>query len=242
MHASITAVLTGRRAQFGAGTSAIHKTPRDGRVAVTELGLDGDEHAYHGHGGPEKALLHYDSAHYVRWRETFPHSAALAAATAGGAIPAVDGAATDAPTTLFGENLIGGALSESTVSIGDRFRIGERVVLEVTQPRQPCWKLGRFADAPELPEQMQSTASTGWYYRVIEPGDIGAGDAIVREASPHPEWTVARVIEVLYLTPRDWAATDALVALAPLGQEIREVLVKRRETGRIEGWRRRLFG
>lgn len=120
--ARIEALLVGRAAPLrGTERSAIRKTAISGAVTVTTLGLDGDEQAdLSVHGGPEKAIHHYPFDHYASWRG-MRSSVSL-----------------DAPGA-FGENISTYGLTEETVCIGDQFQLGTAVV-EVSQPRQPCWK------------------------------------------------------------------------------------------------------
>ena len=106
------------------------------------------------------------------------------------------------PLGLFGENFSTTGMSEKTVCIGDLYRVGE-ALLEVAGPRQPCGKLGYRVGDPEVAERMQEEGSTGWYYRVIEPGLIEAGQTLDLVERPRPEWTVASIILGLYGTPLD---------------------------------------
>src|SRR3546814_708068 len=151
MTTKILAGLVGRIAPLGrAGVaSGIFKRPVDRAVQVTRTGLAGDEQGDRKHhGGPEKALHHYAFEHYPAWRAELP---ALAPCLAG------EGA--------FGENISTDGLTEADVCIGDVFRFGTSLV-EVSQARQPCWRLNeRFGDAT-MARRVQDTGRTGWYYRV----------------------------------------------------------------------------
>ncbi len=96
----------------------------------------------------------------------------------------------------FGENLSTHGITENHVCIGDRFKLGSAVV-EVSQGRQPCWKLGHhFADQNMLREVIE-TGRCGWYYRVIEVGNVQAGDSIVLLSRPNPDWTITKVFKLL---------------------------------------------
>lgn len=160
-------------------TSAIGKAPVAGRVRVGRLGLAGDEQAdLSVHGGPDKAIHHYPHDHYAWWREVLGEAPPL-----------------DAPGA-FGENVTSEGLTEDRVCIGDRWRLGTALV-EVSQGRQPCWKLDhRFGGAPVLARVVKSRRS-GWYYRVIEEGEVEAGDVLELADRPYPGWTVARVFGLL---------------------------------------------
>lgn len=205
--------------------SAIRKHPAGGAVAVALEGLDGDEHAYHGHGGPDKAILQYAVEHYESYRERFPGFAAEPGSDRGG----------------FGENLSAPGMSEETVCLGDRYRIGT-VLAEVSAFRQPCYKLGYTSGVSEIPRHMQEDATTGWYYRVLQPGTVAAGDEIVLLDRPYPRWSVARLIRGFYGTPLDRDFIGDALAIPVLGMEIREALDRRRASGKIEDWESRLYG
>src|SRR6478672_2861545 len=129
-------------------TTAFFKTPVSGSVSFRESGVAGDEQAdRENHGGIDKAVLAYSADHYAFWR---PHLS----------LP-------DMPHGGFGENLTIAGLDETTVCIGDRWRAGD-VVVEVSQPRQPCWKMGRRWQIVDLPKQVIQNGKSGWYLRVVE--------------------------------------------------------------------------
>lgn len=159
-------------------TTAFFKKPVDGPVEARWLGLSGDAQAdLRFHGGRDKAILAYSEDHFADWRQD-PELAAVS----GGA---------------FGENLTIRGLDEASVCIGDTWRVGD-VLLEVSQPRQPCWKLGRRWRKPELVKLVVKNGRTGWYFRVIEEGTLEAGLAVRLETRPHPEWTIAAANQVMY--------------------------------------------
>ena len=159
--------------------SAIGKTPRQGRVAIGPLGLEGDEQAdLSVHGGPDKAIHHYPADHYPFWRTL----------TGGHPLLYAPGA--------FGENVSTMGMTEHEVCIGDRYRLGTALV-EVSQGRQPCWKQGHRLGDPQIVAQIVGHRLTGWYYRVIEPGGVCAGDKICLAERTQPEWDVARVFGLL---------------------------------------------
>ncbi len=192
-------VLVGKAVPLrGDERSAIRKTPVAGLVRLGWLGFEGDEQADHSvHGGPEKAVHHYPFDHYALWRSMMPEHQLLSAPGA------------------FGENISTLGCTEETMCIGDRVRIGTALV-EISQPRQPCWKQGHVMTWPKLPRQMVKAGKTGWYYRVIEEGALAAGDGMTLEARPHPEWTVARCFALL-LRGEGESDPQACRALASLG-------------------------
>ena len=124
------------------------------------------------HGGPEKAMLAYCADHYPLWNAELGRD--------------------DLGDGSFGENLSISGMDERSVAIGDVYRIGSAVV-QVSQPRQPCWKLARRCRLPTMPAKAIATGRLGWYFRVLEPGEITAGDRVDPRERPSPEWTISRI-------------------------------------------------
>lgn len=180
----------------GEWTSAVEKHLVEGAVAVTELGLEGDGQANtKNHGGVDKALLGYANSHFPLWQEELD-----CCIPAGG----------------LGDNLTISGLDEQTICIGDRHRIGGAggIVVEVTQPRRPCWKLGRLWGRPEVAKRVVETDRCGWYLRVIETGAVQGGDAVTLVSRPHPKWTIVRANRVMF----------AAISGEELLQEARELM------------------
>jgi MOSC domain-containing protein YiiM len=199
MRYTIDALLTGKARRFGATgePSAIDKRAVEGRRAVGALGIAGDEQAdLSVHGGPDKAIHHYPRDHYRWWAATIGDHALLQDAGA------------------FGENISTSGLTESAACIGDRYRLGSALV-EISQGRQPCWKLGHRFGIATLPATVVSSRRGGWYYRVIEDGAVGAGDALELMERPLPDWSVERVFHLLIggAGKREPAALRALAAM-----------------------------
>ncbi len=199
MRYTIDALLTGKARRFGAKgeASAIDKRAVEGRRAVGALGIAGDEQAdLSVHGGPDKAIHHYPRDHYGWWAETIGDHALLQDAGA------------------FGENISTSGLTESAACIGDRYRLGSALV-EISQGRQPCWKLGHRFGIATLPATVVTSRRGGWYYRVIEDGAVGAGDALELIERPLPDWSVERVFHLLIggAGKREPAALRALAAM-----------------------------
>ncbi|MHB1223497.1 MAG: MOSC domain-containing protein [Gemmatimonadaceae bacterium] len=173
------------------------------------------------HGGPEKAVLAYAAAHYPLWRAEL----AIPELGAGG----------------FGENLTVDGFTERDVCIGDTVSLGG-AVLQLSQPRGPCWKLGRRWRMADLPERVQRTGRTGWYYRVLEEGEMAPGQLLTIVDRPYPEWTVARANEVMYEGRDDPAATLALAAVPLLSPNWHATLERRGRDGVQRDDRPRLMG
>lgn len=173
----IDAVLVGRIAVLTeqGDTSAIAKRPVHHPITIGPLGLAGDAQAdLSVHGGVDKAIHHYPRDHYDWWRDTLGDQPKLEHAGA------------------FGENISTTGLTEDSACLGDRYRMGSALV-EITQGRQPCWKQAHHLGRPGVVAAMVATMRSGWYYRVIEAGNVGPGDALELLARPQPHWTVARV-------------------------------------------------
>jgi MOSC domain-containing protein YiiM len=182
MTASLLSVQTGHSQPLGPDRvpSGFVKTARDGEVAVTMLGLDGDEQAdLIAHGGPEKAVYGYAASRYPAWAKEFP---ALADRFTGGAM---------------GENLTIAGLDETEICVGDVHAIGS-ALLQVCQPRQPCFKLALRHANKLLPRAMVRLGFSGWYYRVLKTGSLKAGDALILRDRPNPDFAFARLTEIVY--------------------------------------------
>lgn len=222
---AIDRVLTGPAVPYTRpGThSAIAKQPLAGVAHVGVLGIAGDEQGDRRvHGGPDKALHHYAFDHYLGWRRDLGDSAVLARPGA------------------FGENLSTRGLTEADVCIGDRLRIGS-VLLEVSQSRQPCWKLNDRFGVADMALRVQQSGRTGWYYRVLEPGTLQAGDALNLVARPYPGWSLLRLIDVLYRQPLDVPVLEAMQAL-PLTPSWRRLVARRLASRQVEDWSARIGG
>jgi MOSC domain-containing protein YiiM len=143
----------------------------------------------------------------------------------------------------FGENVTTHGMTERDVCIGDVYRAGT-ALLQVSQGRQPCWKLNRRFERPDAALSMQRSGATGWYYRVLQEGAIAPGDALVLVERPCPDWPLDRLIRALF--PADAAAPGLAdewgraASLAPLAPNWRTAFARRVGTGRIEDWSRRL--
>ena len=167
-----------REVEFRDGSvlTGIFKTPVAGRVVVHKLNLAGDRQAdLTVHGGPDKAVYCYPAEHYRYWVAELPD--------------------TKLPYGMFGENLTTQALGEASVYIGDQFRIGS-AVLQVTQPRTPCYKLGIKFGRSDMVERFWSSGRSGFYFLVIAEGEVGAGDMIERVAVGPGQVSIAEVLQL----------------------------------------------
>ena len=154
-------------------TTAIWKAPVAGRLQVRRLNLDGDGQAdLRAHGGPDKAVYAY-AAESAQWWAGQLGVTAL-------------------PPGMFGENLTTTGLDVDGAVVGEVWRIGT-AVLQVRQPRIPCYKLAVRFDDPAMPRRFSGAGRPGAYLRVLEEGELGAGDAVTVEQRPAHGVTVADV-------------------------------------------------
>lgn len=221
---AVRAVLTGRAKTVDARfVTAIDKKERSGPVRVGIEGLDGDEQGdRRSHGGPDKAVHLYSHEHYAHWVAEL------------GALPVLG-----APGA-FGENLNVEGLLEGDVCLADTVRVGS-AVLQVSQARQPCWKLNHRFGVADMARRVQDQSRTGWYCRVLQPGELRAGDSIELVERPYPDWPLDRLLRLLYRSGSSDA--DLVPALRlPLVPSWRRLFERRLQTRTVEDWRRRLFG
>lgn len=194
--------------------SAIYKAPVRERLFLGETNLAGDRQAntlYHG--GPDKAVCCFASEHYPYWRE------ALGVGEAFG-------------YGAFGENFTLAGLTEEAVCIGDVFAVGMARV-QVSQPRQPCVNLARKWACEAMPERMIKRGQTGFYLRVLQPGEVGVGDMLTLLERPYPHVSITTANAARY-THAGGADMEALLAALPaLSESWRRTFRQRlRQSGR----------
>ena len=206
MQTQINSLLIGKVESFGpkGQQSAYRKKKFDSSIAITTLGLQGDEQAdLTNHGGEDKALLHYAYDHYAYWQKQKPqHVEHLRQPGA------------------FGENISTLGFTEETVCIGDSYQIGTAKV-EISQGRQPCWKLGHRFNDSLMVRAVVETGRCGWYYRVLVPGAVCIGDSIQLLQRPNPQWTVSRVFKLLIAGENDLNSITELSELSQLSEHWR---------------------
>jgi MOSC domain-containing protein YiiM len=190
-------------------TSSIFKEPVAGPVALGLTNLEGDRQSdLSVHGGRDKAVCVYSADHIDAWRRELNEPAWGVAAA--------------------GENFTVAGLTETTVCLGDVFEVGTAVV-QISQPRSPCSKFARKWGRLDLPKRVIASGRTGWYFRVLTPGHVEAGQPIVLRERPHAQWTITRVNGVYYAptAKRDAAARAELAACAALSEAWRAPLRQR---------------
>lgn len=187
--------------------SGIFKDPVGGRVAVARLGLAGDGQAdLEVHGGVDKAVYAYPHEHYPHWQQELGRS--------------------DLPFGQLGENLTTEGLLEEELRIGDVLRVGT-VVLEVSQPRVPCFKLGIKMGRSDFVKMFLGSLRTGFYLRVIEEGELAADDSLERVSSDPSSLTVRDVCRLAYFDRSDLDGAARAAALEKLERGWREKFEKR---------------
>lgn len=170
-------LLTWKGETFDTG---IFKAPVDGRIMLRTSNLDGDRQAdLSVHGGVNKAVYAYPSEHYAYWRNELPNE--------------------PLPWGAFGENFTIEGMVETEVRIGDEYRVGSAIV-RVTTPRLPCFKLAAKFRRDDMIKRFLRSGFSGFYFAVVEEGEVGAGDEITFLRKDDPSATVAEVNH-LYTSP-----------------------------------------
>lgn len=203
-------------------TTGFFKTPVHGKIWLKRDNLEGDGQAdLHNHGGAEKAINAYPHEHYTYWKETLDLQ--------------------NLDVGAFGENFTITGLLECDVCIGDVFHIGEARI-QISQPRQPCWKLSRRWRVKDFAVQVQDTGRTGWYFRVLTEGFVEAGNPLVLIQRPNPQWTVALANTIMHHRTSDIEAARSLMECGSLAVRWKDTLAKRVTTGTASSNTTRLYG
>ncbi|HSV85353.1 MAG TPA: MOSC domain-containing protein [Levilinea sp.] len=192
----------------GEWMSGIWKHPVTQPVYASRTGLVGDGQGdLVAHGGPDKAIYAYPQAHYPSWRAELD-------------LP-------DLPYGGFGENFTLSELAENQVCIGDIFKVGSQVVVQVSQPRGPCWKLARRLGVKDMVVRVLKTGLTGWYFRVLSEGYAAGGMELVLLERPYPKMTVSLAHQGMWDEPASRSDIQRLVACPALAESWHKGLLKR---------------
>jgi len=216
---TVVAMLVGRPAEHVTSTgrgysTAFWKAPVHEPRWLGRTQLDGDEQAdLRVHGGPDKALLAYATVHYPEWTARL----------------GLD----ELPYGAFGENVALAGLDEAQVCIGDVWLLGAAVV-QVSQPRQPCWKLNARWHRDDLVAEVERSGRSGWYFRVLTEGLIAPGVPHELLERPHPDWSVERANDLMHHRRHDAALAAELAAVPPLSESWRRTLSARAARGAAE--------
>lgn len=194
--ARVVSVNVGRTRQFEyeklAVQSAIWKSPVTGRIAVRGVNLDGDEQAdRRAHGGPDKAVYAYAIEDTHWWEQQVGQPLSYG---------------------NFGENLTTQGIDVNNALIGEHWEIGS-TVLEVSEPRVPCWRLGVRMNDKLFPRRFTEALRPGSYLRIVAEGDVGAGDEIRIIERPNHTMTIRDVFRIY---TRDHAEVKSLLSIPQL--------------------------
>lgn len=207
----------------GKPTSAIQKNRVPGYQTITSTGFAEDVQAdLTVHSGEEKAIHHYARDHYAAWQ----HEGHMVA----GMEPAA-----------FGENITTIGLTEENLCIGDILGLGTAKV-QISQGRQPCWKLGLHTGNDKMPYLFQKTGRTGWYYRVLEVGVVAAGNRITLVERRNPGWTVLRVTRARLTRRVSRQDAETLANMTDLASGWRKAFARIAEGDQDEDTRARVIG
>ena len=187
--------------------TSIWKSPREGRLRVASLNIDGDQQSdLSVHGGREKAVYVYPSEHYEYWRRELPEA--------------------EWPWGVFGENLTTEGLLETGVNIGDRIQVGTAEFL-VTQPRQPCFKLGIRFGRDDMIKRFLASGRSGFYVAVVREGELASGDSIAFTHRPAGSLSVSAIVALRGGDERNHELLSRAAALPALSDGWREHFRKR---------------
>ncbi|MFK7795796.1 MAG: MOSC domain-containing protein [Gammaproteobacteria bacterium] len=196
-------------------TTSIYKSPIAGEVFLNKHNLDGDQQAdLTVHGGLDKAVNVYPLEHYHYWNQRIgilfrkrinlpsPHNGS------------------------FGENFTISGLLENDVCIGDIYQVGSCIV-EVSQPRQPCWKLARKFNQAKLPFWVQQTGKTGWYLRVLQEGKVQSSDIFTLSKRSNPSWSIIQANQLMYTPGQSKQSLESILRCEQLSNSWKKTFEKR---------------
>lgn len=187
--------------------TAIFKAPVESTIPIRKLNLDGDRQAdLTVHGGPDKAVYAYPIEHYDYWREKLPE------------LPPGLG--------IFGENLTTRGVLENALNIGDEVRVGT-ALLRAAQPRMPCYKLQVRFDREDMTKLFAMSLRSGFYFSVVEEGEVKAEDPIEVVHRDEHRVSVAEINSLYYAKKIDVDLLDRALQLPGLTSESRSAILSR---------------
>ncbi|AAZ24467.1 MOSC domain-containing protein [Colwellia psychrerythraea] len=218
----LTNIYCGKVAERYGIETAIDKQPVNTSLYLSFDGLAGDECAdkLH-HGGLERALHQYPAEHYAYWQEKYNTDNTWQAAG-------------------MGENISSTGMTEQTVYLGDRYQWGEAII-EVSQPRSPCFKLNKRWGIDNLSVDMQDVSRSGWLYRVIQPGMVSVDEPLELIARIDNAMTITEVCETFFGDPLNNQKLLALKKQSTLSDSWMEKIVQRLANNEVENWNFRLL-
>ncbi|MBU8905029.1 MOSC domain-containing protein [Desertibacillus haloalkaliphilus] len=196
------------RSERGDVETGFIKTPVDGPVYLSKENLAGDRQAdMKNHGGIDKAVCVYSYDHYHYWEREL---------------------GIQLEASAFGENLTVRGLTEADVCIGDVFQLGGAVV-QVSQPRQPCYKIARVHKLENLPQRVQQTGYSGFYFRVLEEGHVSKHSRLVVKERHKSGVSIAFANQTMYHDKENQQALKKLVNVEELAASWKKPLLQRLE-------------
>lgn len=196
-------------------TTSIYKSPVVGQVFLNKYNLDGDKQAdLTVHGGLDKAVNVYPLEHYHYWNQ---RTGFLLRKRIN--LPSPNNGA-------FGENFTVSGLLENDVCIGDIYHVGSCIV-QVSQPRQPCWKLARKFNQAKLPFWVQQTDKTGWYLRVLQEGKVQSSDTFTLSERVNPAWSITHANQLMYTPGQSKQNLASILECKQLSDSWRKTFEKR---------------
>jgi MOSC domain-containing protein YiiM len=194
--------------------TSIFKVPVEGKVRLVEHNLAGDRQSdLRVHGGPCKAVYLYPFEHYAYWKQELPDA--------------------DLPYGAFGENLTTEGVTEDALHIGDRVRIGS-AVLQVTQPRMPCYKLALRFGRADMVKRFWASGRSGIYFSIVEEGELASGDRIEVVATDPHRVSVRDVVRLFKREVQDDELLERVLKVPLYGSWKRDIqagLVEEEESG-----------
>lgn len=198
-------------------STGIFKEPVEGRVMLRTLKLEGDGQAdLVNHGGTYQAVYVYPIENYEYWQRELGRS--------------------DFSFGQFGENFTVEGMLEDDVYVGDVFRVGDALV-EVTQPRTPCYKLGIKMDMARFPKLFLESGRVGFYLRVLKEGEVGAGDVFDRVYSDPERMAVREMSYLLFFDPENLEGARRALRIPALSPGWRSSFEERLAKARLTGER-----
>ncbi|ARR51277.1 MOSC domain-containing protein [Photobacterium damselae subsp. damselae] len=203
--------------------TAMFKQSVSGRIYLSETGLEGDSCAStKHHGGTERALHQYPVEHYAFWQQQY-------------------GVDKEWCAPGMGENISSQGMTEENVCIGDRYQWGEAII-EVSQPRSPCYKLNTRWNVAEFSVQMQKLSRCGWLYRVVKPGPVSVSEPLILLSRPENALTIKQVCDIYFGDPLNRLGLEALQQQTALSHNWQTTITRRLESNELENWNFRLLG
>lgn len=220
---ALNGLYIGKVSECNGISTAINKLAVTQSVYISKNGIEGDQCAdQRHHGGVERALHQYPAEHYCYWQQKYSSTRVW-----------------QAPG--MGENLSSFGMTEHNVYVGDRYQWGETII-EVSQPRSPCFKLNKHWGLETFSLAMQELSLCGWLYRVIQPGIASVNDDLVLLQRPKSAMTVAQVCAAFFGDPLNGQGLLKLKMQTRLSKSWMDKVDARLATRQVENWNFRLFG